>query len=1024
MAQVTIRRSALPLLTRAVDDEPAARGERGPAGGDVMTSAPRPAYGMGAQRRNDVAADELDADALLAGHNTVAPLGRMTDDDLRELDLELRDVWAPLIAEHRERKGRFYSHPIKVFAQGSTTSLSNTRWIPYSVMWLLYRRVGDLFAAVNSITRRVATWDWVVEPTVDPASRQIRRLQRECDRVTAFLNKPNQDDDTFQTLLTRFCVDLLVFDKGAIEKVFNAKKQLTELIARRGCTVRVVRDDNGYITNYEQNLNWEGTEANNAFALPGTATFERNQLIVMNIFPNTGGDDGTPPIEALLDELVSMIRSSEQTRQEMDANEIPQGVLVMTGGGPADKRQADTNFAQRGTTNRLRIMTVKNPQADVRWVELKRTLRDVQMREIIADVRRCIFRVYGVQPVEMGMTESMPLATAKVQLEVGSSHLVQPLLEAIEQVFNLEVIPELIPPELRGLIRFRFDRETKFTQEENKQRMDTLKSGVEAGILTRNEARAELRLRPIEGGDVVTVGSGNLTTPLAKVLLMEEPPTPKAGPPSSGGGEGGEGKGDDGGDSAVDEEVGNAASDVEDVPGGATENEDEATGERGSSRPYVVIKPDEVFNSGTSANTMAGERDAGQYNAHERHEVPASTGKHPREQRSSDNSGKYGPGDGDGDGDDEPDPAPDPAPPPPEHELDESSEAPPFVVLSATPAPSTPAAYRAPQHQHDAGCGCLTPQPTLSLLRGVRGDLPSDWPNAADFDDKRTLDLRALGRMVREYQQQAAQVWEDLRRELLAIAARATRDNGSVDPAKLARALSDLAAAQEVAETNWQISARPHYAAAADLGYRAAKDFTQADDLGDGWREQANAYADKAFGYLTAETGPVRTVVSLVRNELLRRVRADRAADGQALTRRETLHVHGLGEWASVLDERAEPSESEEDTLDEEDEFLVYLLGRVDAQAHRIDNWTGKLVELAFLILLWLLSNRDWMCEWIAQTDGAGCEVCVYEGQQGVRKVEDVQIRPAGDTPCGGRCRCVLIFYPSNEVMDRYSAQE
>jgi hypothetical protein len=38
-----------------------------------------------------------------------------------------------------------------------------------------------------------------------------------------------------------------------------------------------------------------------------------------------------------------------------------------------------------------------------------------------------------------------------------------------------------------------------------------------------------------------------------------------------------------------------------------------------------------------------------------------------------------------------------------------------------------------------------------------------------------------------------------------------------------------------MAETNWQINGRPHYTAAAELGLKAAKAFTEADDFGDGW---------------------------------------------------------------------------------------------------------------------------------------------------------------------------------------------
>jgi hypothetical protein len=502
---------------------------------------------------------------------------------------------------------------------------------------------------------------------------------------------------------------------------------------------------------------------------------------------------------------------------EMDGNEIPQGMLVMTGGGPADKRQADMNFTQRGAINRLRVLTVKNPQADVKWIELKRTLRDTQMREIMQDVRRAVFRVYGVQPVEMGMTEAMPLATAKVQLEVGSSHLVQPLLEAIEQVFNLEVIGELVAPELRGLIRFRFDRETKSTPEQSKARMETLKSGVETGILTRNEARAELRLRPIEGGDVVTVGSGSNTIPLAKALLMQEEQPTGGNDPEGGGGGASEAE------SAVDEDVGNAAADVEDDKGGSTENEDAASGDdRAVVRPHVVVKLDEpVHSSSPIAENVRSEPAYAPPLASEHREVRVHAGEHQPRQRAGANVSDDAASVQASDDDEDPEPDPEPPGTQAEHEAPlveptATRVAEPLIITSAADAPTVS------MHRHNADCGCIEVKPTLTLLRAASGELPSDWPNADDFDDKRTLDLRALGRMVREYQREAAQVWEDLRRELLRITSATTREDGTVDPNKLGVAFTDLAIAQSMAETNWQINGRPHYTAAAELGLKAA----------------------------------------------------------------------------------------------------------------------------------------------------------------------------------------------------------
>ena len=86
----------------------------------------------------------------------------------------------------------------------------------------------------------------------------------------------------------------------------------------------------------------------------------------------------------------------------------------------------------KGQDHKIRVMTTPDPTGiGAKWLELKRTPKDIEMRDLIDDLRRAVYRVFGVMPVEMGLTDGMPRSTANAQLDVSSSHLVTPMLELI-----------------------------------------------------------------------------------------------------------------------------------------------------------------------------------------------------------------------------------------------------------------------------------------------------------------------------------------------------------------------------------------------------------------------------------------------------------------------------------------------------------------------------------------------------------------------------------------------------------------
>ena len=392
------------------------------------------------------------------------------------------------------------------------------RYLSDDQCWEAYRRCADVRASVDSIVRRVSTFDWLVTPTLDPHDERYADILEVCERVSGFLLRPNRNGDTWQEVMTAFLTDTLVYDSGVLELAYDSEGTLQELVPLRGSSVYPIIDPHGRVLEYRQS----NIGANDTFFFPRDSEeenpkFTTDQIIYFSLFKNTTNPEGNPLIECIVQEIVSLLRATEHAMLNLDADEIPPGILVLAGiaGRAADEAKADLQKL-KGQDHKIRVMTTPDPSGvGAQWVELRRTPKDIEMRDIILDIRRTVYRVFGVMPVEMGMTQDMPRATATAQLDVASSHLVTPILELFQAKINAMIIPALLQDEeLSSMVKFTFDREARLTAKEQNELSSTHQNYVRHGIMTRNEIRETLGLLPLPGGDVATVEVAGMPTPL------------------------------------------------------------------------------------------------------------------------------------------------------------------------------------------------------------------------------------------------------------------------------------------------------------------------------------------------------------------------------------------------------------------------------------------------------------------------------------------------------------------------------
>ena len=383
--------------------------------------------------------------------------------------------------------------------------------------WSLYKQSPDVRSCVDSIVRRIATWDWFVKPTIDPRDAdEYRRLTEEAKRVADFLRVPNKDGQTWQELMTATVTDLLVYDSGILELVDDGDSELSELVSWLGSEWFAVVDTHGRLLRYDQTP--ENSNEPPVEVAP-------DKICAFKLFTNNRSTNGLSLLESCITECLTVLLSSEHAMLALDADEIPPGLLVLGGvaGAAAERARADLQ-QMRGRDHRIRVVTSPEPAGiEAKWVELRHSVRDLELLQVVDAMRHAIWRVFGVSPVELGESTGTPRAAAEVQMDVASSHLISPILEMIQARVNAQILPRLLDEADLGKLSFGFERGAALSPTQRlatAQRSEVL---LRRGVVTVNEVRGELGLLPIEGGDVATVETNMGPIPLAAVAAGQAP---------------------------------------------------------------------------------------------------------------------------------------------------------------------------------------------------------------------------------------------------------------------------------------------------------------------------------------------------------------------------------------------------------------------------------------------------------------------------------------------------------------------
>jgi hypothetical protein len=168
--------------------------------------------------------------------------------------------WAEV--DMRDRRGLVGAQYGGVMSRIAPAGMSRTaRLLTADQRRQLYETTPDVRACVDSIARRISTWDWNVVPDMDPRDANFESAKAEADKVRAWLSAPNLDGETWQEVLVKSVTDLLTDDSGVWELCTDrgGKGVLKEINVLRGAYVFPVMNIHGRIAVYIQDPAGVGT---------------------------------------------------------------------------------------------------------------------------------------------------------------------------------------------------------------------------------------------------------------------------------------------------------------------------------------------------------------------------------------------------------------------------------------------------------------------------------------------------------------------------------------------------------------------------------------------------------------------------------------------------------------------------------------------------------------------------------------------------------------------------------------------
>jgi len=282
-------------------------------------------------------------------------------------------------------------------------------------------------AAIKIRRDQIASADWDIVK-LDPEGKDNKRLAK---RIATKLDTPNAKNISAHSFFQEMVEDLLVMDGAAVEKVrYTGSNEIAELWPTPSEFIAI-------------DEKWDGSDPRKPryFYVPDgriRATFRNDDMMYLMDNPRTVSALGISPIQVLLSVIDSELQAMEYNRR-MVMGAPPNGALNIGDSAiDTDVERARSYFQSNvfGQSAMAIIGGFKGPS----FMQFGYSNEDMQFGQWQDLLLRCIATVYGLSPMDLGITFDVNRSSAAAQQENTEDRGLRPLLDCVQRYLTREFV--------------------------------------------------------------------------------------------------------------------------------------------------------------------------------------------------------------------------------------------------------------------------------------------------------------------------------------------------------------------------------------------------------------------------------------------------------------------------------------------------------------------------------------------------------------------------------------------------------
>lgn len=340
---------------------------------------------------------------------------------------------------------------------------------------------------IDRVKHRVTKTPW----TIKAKDNELEdKYAKHIEYVTKLLEFPNNNDDTFRTLLSKTIEDILVLDRGCIEKVRNAKGEIVQLYQVDGATIYPNIDEWGL---YQEPAYYQFLDN----TIKPTAELEDTDLMTFMMNPSSESGRqgyGNSPVENIISTVATSLQAMIYNADYFDSEKVPPFWANLAGVNTDDLLRFSTAFKNQLDKGNWQSPFTNAEKADIKL--LRPSNQDMQFYELNLWLARIVCSEFEVSPEEIGLTMDSNRATSQEQKEMTAEGI-DNVLKVVSEEINNDLIGDLAENIDGGFneIEFAWDNKVGVSEKERAE-IDTMH--IKAGLRTIDELRARDNLEPIK----------------------------------------------------------------------------------------------------------------------------------------------------------------------------------------------------------------------------------------------------------------------------------------------------------------------------------------------------------------------------------------------------------------------------------------------------------------------------------------------------------------------------------------------